>query len=133
MKQVGELTKSPISDGDVFIEGYIVYLNDGGLYIIDINYGHDYLTAPSILIKNNGLSDNLENNVSLYGGGETRLFHRAKLEGILENMPSSDILSVFVKKLDVEDNGNWISIDINKHYEPRNKDNLNWNDIFKEG
>lgn len=74
----------------------------------------------------------MEHNVSLYGGDEFRLFHRARLEGLLEKLPLFDNLSVLVRKLDVEDNGNWVSIDINKHYKPRANNIFNWNDIFKE-
>lgn len=53
MKHVNELIKN-ISNSIESIDGYLVYLSDGGLYLIDIDYGDAYQAAPSILIKITG-------------------------------------------------------------------------------
>ncbi|ULR29321.1 hypothetical protein MJO48_12430 [Dickeya fangzhongdai] len=77
------------------------------------------------------MGDNLENNVSLYGGGTSRLFHYAKIKGELY-LDEKAQLCLKVKELFVEGNGIWHSIDLNRHYEPRSKEEINWHDIFKK-
>lgn len=115
----------------VYVNGYLVYHLNGDLSLIDKDYGSDYLKSPFLKIEDNGLSNNLESNVSLYGGGSSRLFHYAKVKGDLfldeEKKPC-----LKVKELFVEDNGVWHLIDLSRHYEPRNREEINWNDIFKE-
>lgn len=130
MKSIDELTCS-LSDGEeIMFEGYVVYLGDGRLYIIGLDYGEDYNKTPSLAIKNKNLSDNLEANVSLYGGGKTRLFHHVKLTGSLERDDMTGKRSVLIKEMSIEDNEKWISIDLDKYYEPRSGKGSNWHDLF---
>lgn len=130
MKNINELTLFSLDEQEITFEGYIVYLDDGDLYIIGLDYGDDYTTSPSITVKNKNLSDNLEANVSLYGGGKTRLFHHVKLKGVLEKDNLTGEISILVTELSVEDNGQWISIDVDKYYDPRNGKGSNWHDLF---
>ncbi|MGE0970616.1 hypothetical protein ACQFN5_12780 [Klebsiella sp. WOUb02] len=132
MKSINELILFPLDEQEIMFEGYIVYLDDGDLYIIGLDYGDDYTTSPSIAVKNNNLSDNLEANVSLYGGGKTRLFHHVKLKGVLEKENLTGRKSILVKELSVEDNGQWISIDVDKYYESRSGKGSNWHDLFND-
>lgn len=131
MMNVNELIRQPVNEGVVAVEGFVVYLNDGRLYLIDLNYGDDYFRAPAILIENDGLPAALENNVGLYGGGTSRLFHRAKITGHV--IINSACLSLYVDEILVEDNKKWLPIDIKKHYDARHgDDSIDWNDIFKQ-
>ncbi|VUS76803.1 hypothetical protein [Klebsiella spallanzanii] len=130
MKNIDELTYSPLDEQEIKLEGYIVYLDDGGLYVIGLDYGEDYTKASSLAVKNKNLADNLEANVSLYGGGSSRLFHHVKLSGLLEKDRMTDKQSILVRELSIEDNGQWISIDVDKHYEPRSGKGSNWHDLF---
>lgn len=130
MKNINELTHSSLDKQEITFEGYIVYLDDGGLYVIGLDYGEGYTKSPSIAVKNKNLADNLEANVSLYGGGKTRLFHHVKLRGLLEKENPMGKKNILVKELRVEDNGQWISIDVDKHYEPRSGKGSNWHDLF---
>ncbi len=67
----------------VYVNGYLVYHLNGDLSLIDKDYGSDYLKSPFLKIEDNGLSNNLESNVSLCGGGSSRLFHYVKVKGDL--------------------------------------------------
>lgn len=133
MMSVNELIKKPIGIEPVVVEGYVVYLNKRVLYLIDLDYGDDYLKAPAILIENNGLSNNLENNVSLYGGGESGLFHHAKITGFVRTDSAHNYLFLYVEKILIEYGKKWIAIDLEKKYDERNGDErIDWLDIFKQ-
>lgn len=130
MKNIDELICSPFDEQEIIFEGYIVYLDDGGLYVIGLDYGEDYTKAPSLAVKNKSLSDNLEANVSLYGGGNSRLFHHVKLIGLLEKDHVTGKQGILVREMSIEDNGQWISIDVDKYYELRSGKGSNWHDLF---
>lgn len=87
MKNIDELICSPFDEQEIIFEGYIVYLDDGGLYVIGLDYGEDYTKAPSLAVKNKNLSDNLEANVSLYGGGELSLIPSCKVDRFIGKGP----------------------------------------------
>ena len=130
MMSVSELISQGVKNNDVvLVEGFVAYLNDGGVYLIDLDYGDDYTKAPAILLANDGLSSALESNVSLYGGGVSRLFHRAKVTGCVKKM--SECMSFYVDSITVEDNNKWLLIDIKNNYDVRHGGNsIDWNDIF---
>ncbi|AWH88628.1 hypothetical protein [Limnobaculum parvum] len=132
MINVNELINQEITNEPVLVEGHVVYFNDGRLYLINLNYGSDYSNPPSIFIENDNLSDNLERNVSLYGG-VSRLFHHAKIKGYIKINSISGELSLHVEEMTVENNKKWISIDLNKKYEPRNRDGIDWFDVSLDG
>lgn len=130
MMSVSELISQGVNNNDVVVvEGFVAYLNDGGVYLIDLDYGDDYSKAPAVFLANDGLSSALESNVSLYGGGVSRLFHRAKVTGRVKMV--SECMSFYVDRITVEDNNKWLLIDINNNYDVRHGGNsIDWNDIF---
>ncbi|MBP2859808.1 hypothetical protein J8657_19620 [Dickeya oryzae] len=131
MMTVREVVDNFSNYKEVYVNGYIIYHSDGNLSLIDKDYGSDYLKSPFLKIDNHGLSDNIENNVSLYGGGSSRLFHYAKIKWVLF-LDEMEKPYLKVRELFVEDNGLWRLIDLSRHYEPRNREEINWHDIFKE-
>lgn len=131
MMNVKDLIESGLSSQTVFVDGYLVYHEDGGLTLIDINYGENYLNVPFLRITNSNLSENLERHVSLYGGGASRLFHFAKSKGFF-HLTDDGIPSLDVTELSVEDNKKWYSIDLSKIYPKRDNEDISWHDIFKD-
>ncbi|PVZ84740.1 hypothetical protein C9426_22390 [Serratia sp. S1B] len=131
MMSVNELIKT-VRINPVEVEGYVVYLNRRVLYLIDLDYGDNYLKAPAILIENDELSNILENNVSLYGGGNSGLFHHAKITGCVKDNLIHKCLSLYVEKVLVEDGKKWITIDLENKYDERDRyDRIDWFDVFK--
>ncbi|EOL9014149.1 hypothetical protein ACM918_003574 [Cronobacter malonaticus] len=131
MMTVKEVLDNCANDNKVYLDGYLIYHSDGDLSLIDKDYGNNYLKAPFLKIKNKELSDNLESNVSLYGGGSSRLFHYAKVKGRLF-IDDDENHYLDIEELMVEDGGRWHFIDLNKQYESRSSDGITWDDIFKK-
>jgi len=131
MMTVTEVLDNFANDNEVYLDGYLVYHSDGDLSLIDKDYGNNYLKALFLKIKNKGLNDNLENSVSLYGGGSSRLFHYSKVRGHIF-IDDDENHCLDVEELMVEDGGKWHSIDLNKPYEPRSSECITWEDLFKK-
>jgi len=115
----------------VSVEGWVVFV-DGDLSLIDMEYGDDYRVASRIVILNKGLAKVIEENVALYGGGESVFFHHAKLVGVLA-VESGLRIGINVDEISIEDNGRWLIFnDAGGVCSTHKEEKLNWFDIFKE-
>ncbi|MFZ2844893.1 hypothetical protein [Psychrobacter sp.] len=80
-----------IENCTVDLTGWIVFI-DEGLYFIEENYEPNYKNCKRVRISNRDIAYVLQKILPLVGGGETFLFHKAKISGKIISSPDLTII-----------------------------------------
>lgn len=131
MTNIKDLLSFPINNDVVSINGWLVSLAKG-FYLIDWNGEDDYLSSDKILINKDGLCDILENDRRiLFNGGDSAVFHKANIEGTLSIDPILNEKCLNPTKLLLENDNQWLLINLNSPYSKKKYDEISWHDLFK--
>lgn len=131
MTNVRDILSFPINNNIVSINGWLVSFAKG-FYLIDWNGEDDYLSSDKILINKDGLYDILKNNGKiLFNGGGPAVFHKANIEGILSIDPILNEKCLNPTKLLLENNNQWLLVNLNSSYSKKKYDEIGWHDLFK--
>jgi hypothetical protein len=97
-------------NAEIELNGWIVIIDDD-LYIIDEDFPEDYKQASKIRLADRGIIYALCGAILPLGGGESFVFHRAKVVGVLQmKIP----LEVIVTSLFIQERGSheYVAVDI---------------------
>lgn len=115
------------------LSGWLVII-DGDLYLLEENPQEDYKQSKKIKISDRSIMYAIRQTILPLGGGESFVFHKAKVIGLFHMKPSPEIV---VKNLYIQERGQseMIAVDITQnainHGKERYEAALNF-DFFKE-
>lgn len=115
----------------ISVKGWLVSL-ESGFYLLDWDGQNDYWECPKILIKKDGLYNILKHDGRiLFNGGGPSIFHRVEIEGTLSLDTISKEKCLNPTKLLLENNNQWLTINLDADYKRETYDEINWHDLFK--
>jgi hypothetical protein len=84
---------------EIELSGWLVIISDD-LYILDEDLPEDYKQAPKIRLTDRGIIYAVRGAILPLGGGESFVFHRAKIFGLLHMGGSPEIIvsSLFIQE-----------------------------------
>lgn len=94
----------------VSLSGWLVVIN-GDLYLIEDGYSDPYWDSGKVKICNSKIAFAVRGCISPLGGGSSFVFHRARLSGVVRNLPPL-VIDVAGVELEGDVPGEWISVDI---------------------
>lgn len=111
---VFEITKKSLitASAQVELSGWLVIIN-GDLYLLEENLPKDYKQAVKLRLTDKDIIYAVRQTILPLGGGESFVFHRAKIVGLL-NMETPEILA---KSLCVQERGHdeFVAVDITQN------------------
>lgn len=114
----------------ILAKGWLVSL-DNGFYLLDWEGQSNYWEQPKIFIKKDGLYNILKHDGRiLFNGGGPAIFHRAEMEGAISIDNITKERCINPTKLLLENNNQWLTINLDSHYDKEKYDEISWNDLF---
>lgn len=92
------------------LDGWLVIIGDD-LYILDEDLPEDYKQASKIKLTDRDIVYAVRGAVLPLGGGESFVFHKAKIVGVL-NMEISPEIIVFSLSIQERDSNEYVAVDI---------------------
>lgn len=110
--QVSQIINDSAKSNGVDVSGWLVVI-DGGLYLLDENLHSDYKRTVSIRLTDPSIMYVVRQSILPLGGGESFVFHEARVIGDLVRYPSPEIL---VKEIFIKEKGcpDMIKLDISE-------------------
>lgn len=114
----------------IFAKGWLVSL-DNGFYLLDWKGQNNYWEQPKIFIKKDGLYNILKHDGRiLFNGGGPSIFHRVEIAGSLSIDNITRERYINLTKLQLENNNQWLTINLDSHYDKEKYDEISWHDLF---
>jgi hypothetical protein len=105
-----EAIATSAASAEIELSGWIVIMNDD-LYILDDDLPEDYKQAPKIRLTDRDIIYAIRGEILPLGGGESFVFHKAKVIGVMHKGISPEIIA---SSLCVQERGSneFVAVDI---------------------